>query len=325
MTSLFIGAKIEEIYPPKLSEFAYVTDGACSEDEILSMELVILKELNWGLSPMTPNAWMKLYMQSSSAAEEVGEHESFVVPQYSGLPFSRAMQLLDLVVLDMGSLSHRYSVLAASAFCLTVGDRAAALKVSGYAWEDIAPCVNWMCSFAQALKEDTAASAAAGAQPAKSFANVSVENQHNIQSHAVELATLERAQEKLAAAAAAAERAAVAARSPGPTPTKYSGTSDAMSSSTSSTSSWSSSGEERYIVEMTPPVETTPSAATTRLPPLTPTSTTSALLLAAQQQQQPSVALCSGASVFLSPQTPSTNAAAAKKAPTFGTSILLDD
>lgn len=62
-TCLFIAAKIEEIYPPKLHEFAYVTDGACTEEEILAMELVILKDLNWGLSPMTPNAWVKLFMQ----------------------------------------------------------------------------------------------------------------------------------------------------------------------------------------------------------------------------------------------------------------------
>ena len=63
MTCLFVAAKIEEIYPPKLQEFAFVTDGACSEDEIMQMELVVLKGLNWGLSPMTPNRWMKTYMQ----------------------------------------------------------------------------------------------------------------------------------------------------------------------------------------------------------------------------------------------------------------------
>ena len=40
-----------------------MTDGACSEDEIIQMELVVLKGLNWGLSPMTPNRWMKTYMQ----------------------------------------------------------------------------------------------------------------------------------------------------------------------------------------------------------------------------------------------------------------------
>jgi hypothetical protein len=34
---------MEEIYPPKLAEFAYVTDGACSEIEIQEKELVIMK------------------------------------------------------------------------------------------------------------------------------------------------------------------------------------------------------------------------------------------------------------------------------------------
>lgn len=43
ITALFIAAKIEEIYPPKLTEFAYVTDGACTENEILEQELVMLK------------------------------------------------------------------------------------------------------------------------------------------------------------------------------------------------------------------------------------------------------------------------------------------
>lgn len=33
----------KEIYPPKVHQFAYVTDGACSEDDILSMEIIIMK------------------------------------------------------------------------------------------------------------------------------------------------------------------------------------------------------------------------------------------------------------------------------------------
>ena len=48
ITWLFMGSKIEESCPPKLEEFAYVTDGACTEKEILQMELVISKGLNGG-------------------------------------------------------------------------------------------------------------------------------------------------------------------------------------------------------------------------------------------------------------------------------------
>lgn len=42
VTCLFIAAKLEEIYPPKLSEFSYVCDGACTEKEILSCEVRLL-------------------------------------------------------------------------------------------------------------------------------------------------------------------------------------------------------------------------------------------------------------------------------------------
>lgn len=37
----------KEIYAPKLQEFAYVTDGACSEDDIIKMELIVLKVMQW--------------------------------------------------------------------------------------------------------------------------------------------------------------------------------------------------------------------------------------------------------------------------------------
>ena len=42
-SNVFIFFFFQEIYPPKLSEFAYVTDGACTENEILDEELLMLK------------------------------------------------------------------------------------------------------------------------------------------------------------------------------------------------------------------------------------------------------------------------------------------
>ena len=40
---MFIAAKYEEIYPPDVSEFVYITDDAYSKAELRSMELNILK------------------------------------------------------------------------------------------------------------------------------------------------------------------------------------------------------------------------------------------------------------------------------------------
>jgi cyclin E len=188
VSCLFIGAKIEEIYPPKLQEFAYVTDGACTEEEILQMELMILKGLNWGLSPMTPNAWMRMYLQIAHGSTRPMD-ESFSLPAYSGLPFSRVMQLLDLAILDVGSLEFTYSVLATSALYHTESE-ATALAVSGYRWQDIASCVRWMSAFAFAMRERSPL------QP-KSFHGVQPDDAHHLQSHSSDLALLERAQDRL--------------------------------------------------------------------------------------------------------------------------------
>lgn len=189
ISCLFIGSKIEEIYPPKLEQFAYVTDGACTAEQILDMELVILKALNWGLSPMTPNSWMKLFMQVTNC-DKTPCNENFVLPQYSGLSFSRVMQLLDLCTMDMGSLSFKYSVLVAAAL-YHFENETVALAASGYEWKDIATCVNWMSAYAFALREESPL------QP-RSFHNVNVDNQHNIQTHTMELSMLDRAQSRLA-------------------------------------------------------------------------------------------------------------------------------
>ncbi|XP_040582523.1 G1/S-specific cyclin-E [Lepeophtheirus salmonis] len=189
VSCLFIGAKIEEIYPPKLKEFAYVTDGACTEEQILEMELVILKALNWSLCPVTPNAWMKLFLQLKNC-DKTPRNEKFVNSQFSGLPFSRIMQLIDLCTMDMGSLSFKYSVLVAAALYHFENEHVA-LESSGYQWKDISACVNWMSAFAFALREHSPL------QP-RTFHNVPVDNQHNIQTHTVELTMLDRAQERLA-------------------------------------------------------------------------------------------------------------------------------
>ena len=121
ITSLFIASKIEEIYPPKLSEFAYVTDGACSEDDIISQELVILKSLNWQLTPMTVNNWLSVYMQLFALLEKENKVKTRSVtdllmsPSYSTELFSKVAHLLDLSMLDINCLQYSYSVIAAAA------------------------------------------------------------------------------------------------------------------------------------------------------------------------------------------------------------------
>jgi len=198
VTCLFIGAKLEEIYPPKLQEFAYVTDGACTEEEILAQELEVLKRLNWSLSPMTPNSWMRTYSQIIQGPKDEVK-QSFTIPAYNGLPFSQVMQLLDLCMLDFGCLDYTYSELATSALYL-VQNEGVALGVSGYRWPDISRCVHWMSAFVFAIRERGTPI------QIKSFHGVLPEDSHHLQNHVVDISLLDRAQARGTALAEGALR-----------------------------------------------------------------------------------------------------------------------
>lgn len=204
ISALFIAAKIEEIYPPKLSEFAYVTDGACTEVEIMTKELIIMKSLNWELSPATANCWLGIYMQLANALEDKEGIESkenssstlsraravLEVKQFSSHTFVQAARLLDLATMDLLSLRYPYSAIAAAAVYHTVGERTA-LTCSGYTWEDLSSCIYWMAPFALTLRE-------AGPIEVKTFSQIPLEDTHNIQTHNVDLSILESAMARLA-------------------------------------------------------------------------------------------------------------------------------
>ncbi|KAM4686807.1 G1/S-specific cyclin-E2 isoform 3-T3 [Amazona ochrocephala] len=89
ITSLFIASKLEEIYAPKIQEFAYVTDGACSEDDIVRMELIMLKALKWELCPVTIISWLNLYLQ----VDALKDVPKVLLPQYSQEKFIQIAQV----------------------------------------------------------------------------------------------------------------------------------------------------------------------------------------------------------------------------------------
>jgi len=55
---MFIAAKYEEIYPPDVSEFVYITDDTYTKRQVLRMEHLVLKVLNFDLS--VPTAYLFL-------------------------------------------------------------------------------------------------------------------------------------------------------------------------------------------------------------------------------------------------------------------------
>lgn len=124
ITSLFIAAKIEEIYPPKLPSIAHVTDGACTEDEIIEEELVIMQSLGWSLCPVTVNKWLSVFLQIYSVINKQdngdpnarSSGDAFLIPNYNSSFFAEIAHLIDLCMLEIGCLAFDYDIIAASAF-----------------------------------------------------------------------------------------------------------------------------------------------------------------------------------------------------------------
>ncbi|XP_070500593.1 G1/S-specific cyclin-E [Chironomus tepperi] len=169
ITCLFVASKVEEIYPPKLHEFAYVTDGACSEEDILQQEILILQALNWCITPVTIMGWVSIYMQlnATQSKTDVAGIEpkallllnsskygnSFIYPQFTSTDFARTAQLIDLCSLDVGIANFPYSIIAAAAISHVL-DKNTSKKVSGLDWATIAPCAKWMEPYYQVLEEE---------------------------------------------------------------------------------------------------------------------------------------------------------------------------
>lgn len=91
-TCLFSAAKFEEVRPPTVQEFASMTDGACTPDDILEKEVVILSAVNWELTPMTPNSWINLYMQILHNLDDEGDGKGAITKKDSGTSIANAPQ-----------------------------------------------------------------------------------------------------------------------------------------------------------------------------------------------------------------------------------------
>ena len=178
VTCLFIASKYEEIHPPSVAEFADLTDGACSIEDIIDMEIIVLNALNWDITPMTPNNWLNTYTQilinldkdneatssvpspkiSSSLDEEIQhKNDSFLVPTNNGIfksSHKRIACVIDLAILHLESLNFSNSVLSAAALSFFV-DKITLLQCTGYGFKQVAHCAEWLKPFVETVREIT--------------------------------------------------------------------------------------------------------------------------------------------------------------------------
>ncbi|NXI73338.1 CCNB1 protein, partial [Anseranas semipalmata] len=105
VTAMFIASKYEEMFPPHIGDFAYVTDDTYTTSQIRQMEMEILQALDFGLSRPLPIYFLR---RASKIAEvDLEEH---ILAKY----------LLELSILDYDMVHFPPSKTAAAASCLAL-------------------------------------------------------------------------------------------------------------------------------------------------------------------------------------------------------------
>lgn len=74
----FIAAKYEEVYPPEVSDFVYITDNTYTKREVLRMEHLMLKVLSFDLATPTALAFLSHYCISKGISKKIFHLASFI-------------------------------------------------------------------------------------------------------------------------------------------------------------------------------------------------------------------------------------------------------
>ncbi|XP_034089694.1 G2/mitotic-specific cyclin-B2-like isoform X1 [Gymnodraco acuticeps] len=104
VTAMLVACKYEEMYAPEVGDFAYITDNAFTKAQILVMEQLILRALNFELGRPLPLHFLRRASKVSNS--DVERH-------------TLAKYLMELTLLDYNMVHYRPSEIAAASLALS--------------------------------------------------------------------------------------------------------------------------------------------------------------------------------------------------------------
>ncbi|XP_040262996.1 G2/mitotic-specific cyclin-B1-like [Bufo bufo] len=105
VTAMFLAAKYEEMYPPEIGDFTFVTDHTYTKVQIREMEMNILRALKFAIGRPLPLHFLR---RTSKIGEVTAEQHSL------------AKYLMELVMVDYEMVHYPPSQIAAAASCLSL-------------------------------------------------------------------------------------------------------------------------------------------------------------------------------------------------------------
>lgn len=103
ITAMLIASKYEEIYAPECNDFVYISDGAYTKQQILTMEQTILNTLNFNITHPSSLHFLRRYSKAGGS-----DYTLHTVCKY----------LIELVLIDVKFLKYLPSLLAAASVYL---------------------------------------------------------------------------------------------------------------------------------------------------------------------------------------------------------------
>lgn len=108
VTCMLIASKYEEICPPRVEEFCFITDNTYTSLEVLKMESQVLNLLHFQLSVPTIKTFLRRFVQAAQVSSEVPSVEVEYLANY----------LAELTLVEYSFLKFLPSLMAASAVLL---------------------------------------------------------------------------------------------------------------------------------------------------------------------------------------------------------------
>nr|CCA26722.1 protein phosphatase 1E putative [Albugo laibachii Nc14] len=157
-TCVFMAAKIEEVFPPKATEFADFISAKCgfecTSDDLIRNEMDFVEDLDWNFHPVTAYSWLMFLVAGENQGSTFSFHQIGAHGKILDI-FLSAVQLMDIGFLDAQAWSYLPSTLAGAALVLVDADLdylfvAQFLQLDASVLYD---CVVWLRSLVAGLKE----------------------------------------------------------------------------------------------------------------------------------------------------------------------------